>query len=86
MKPAWKIDSSIYTAGFTAALTKRDRREGSIFRSLMDGNVRWGWRHWRTKSFNRPWSQFSTKSTKRIFGASHTVSGQDAASIKRWMR
>ena len=40
MKPTWKIGSSIYTAVFTAALTKRGRRGEFIFRSPMGDNVR----------------------------------------------
>ena len=42
--------------------------------------------HWRTKSFNRQWLPSSIRFTRRIFGASRMVSGQGAASIKRWMR
>ena len=55
MRPDWRIDLSICTVGFIGERTGRNLQGESIFRKLMDGNVRWASRRWRTKSFNRPW-------------------------------
>src|SRR6266542_815029 len=53
MKPDWRIDLSICTVGCTVERIGQNLQDESLYRRLMDGNVRWGSRHWRTKSFNR---------------------------------
>ena len=55
MKPGWRIDYAICTAGCTVERTGHDRRGESTSRRLMGGNVRWASLAWRTRSSNRRW-------------------------------
>ena len=51
----WRIDSLIFTAGFTVERTGHNLQGESIYRRPTGGNVRWASRQWRTKSSSRPW-------------------------------
>ena len=86
MRLGWKGGSPTCTAESTVALTGRSHREECISRNRMVGNGRSGSRRWKTRLSNRPWSQSSTRFTRRTFGDFRMASGHGAASIKRWMR
>ena len=45
MKPDWKIDSSICTAGCTVKRIAHTSQDESIYRRLTGGNARWASRH-----------------------------------------
>ena len=49
MRPGWKVDYAIFTAGFTAALTERSHPGECIFRRPMAGNGHWELRRWEDK-------------------------------------
>ena len=53
MRPGWRVDSLICTAGFIVERTGHSPREESTFRSPTGGNVRWASRHWRTRLFKQ---------------------------------
>jgi hypothetical protein len=55
MKPDWKIDSPICTAGCIVERIGHDRRDESTYRRPMGGNAPWASQHWRIRSFNRLW-------------------------------
>jgi RNA-directed DNA polymerase len=45
----------LHSAASTVARIGHSPREECIYQRPMDDNVRWASRHWRTRSFNRPW-------------------------------
>ncbi len=50
-----EYETLICTVGYTVERIGHNPHDGSIYRRPMGGSVHWASRHWRTKSFNRPW-------------------------------
>src|SRR6516165_5237628 len=74
MDETWRYGSPTCMDESIAEHIERNRREESGFRRPMGGSVRWGSRHWRTKSSSTRSGRSSTKSGKRTFWATATDS------------
>ena len=81
-----RLISPICTPAFIAALTGRNRHGGCTFPNRTDGGVHSALPRWKIRSSSARSPNCSTRSTRNISSGSRTPSGQDAASMMRWMR